>query len=125
MTATTTSIVVWIIAGLLAFAFLGSGITKLLGVEMQIKNLESWGYPLWMRFPIGLSEVGFSIGLLILAYRKWVVYGIFGWGLWLYTPILKPLATIWNAWRSGYISGFSYWLVFYDQKDNFKINHLL
>ncbi|WP_288438747.1 DoxX family protein [uncultured Chryseobacterium sp.] len=81
MTATTRSIVVWIIAGLLAFAFLGSGITKLLGVEMQIKNLESWGYPLWMRFPIGLSEIGFSIGLLIPAYRKWVVYGIFGWGI--------------------------------------------
>ena len=81
MTAKSKNIIVWVLAGLLAFAFLGSGITKLLGVEMQIKNLESWGYPLWMRFPIGLSEVAFAIGLLLPSYRKWVVYGIFGWAV--------------------------------------------
>ena len=81
MTAKSKNIIVWVLAGLLAFAFLGSGITKLLSVEMQIKNLESWGYPLWMRFPIGLSEVAFAIGLLIPAYRKWIVYAIFGWGV--------------------------------------------
>ncbi len=81
MTAKTSNILTWSIAGLLAFAFFGSGITKLLGVEMQIQNLESWGYPLWMRFPIGLSEVAFAIGLLMPAYRKWVVYAIFGWGI--------------------------------------------
>ncbi len=46
MTDKTKNIIVWILAGLLAFAFIGAGITKLLGVEMQIKNLESWGYPL-------------------------------------------------------------------------------
>jgi uncharacterized membrane protein len=80
MTAKTKNIIVWMLAGILAFAFLGSGITKLLGVEMQLKNLESWGYPLWMRFPIGLSEVAFAIGLLIPTYRKWIVYGIFFWG---------------------------------------------
>jgi uncharacterized membrane protein YphA (DoxX/SURF4 family) len=81
MRSKTTNIITWVLAGLLAFAFLGSGITKLLGVEMQIKNLESWGYPLWMRFPIGLSEVAFAIGLLMPAYRKWIVYSIFGWGI--------------------------------------------
>lgn len=81
MTAKTKNIIVWVLAGLLAFAFFGSGITKLLGVEMQIKNLESWGYPPWMRFPIGISEVVFAIGLLIPAYRKWFVYGIFAWGV--------------------------------------------
>jgi uncharacterized membrane protein YphA (DoxX/SURF4 family) len=81
MTSKTKNIFTWVLAGLLAFAFLGSGITKLLGVEMQIKNLESWGYPLWMRFPIGLSEILFAIGLLIPAYRKLIVFGVFGWGL--------------------------------------------
>lgn len=81
MTAKTKNIITWVSAGLLAFAFLGSGITKLLGVEMQIKNLESWGYPLWMRFPIGLSEVVFAIGLLLPVYRKWVVYAIFVWAV--------------------------------------------
>ncbi len=81
MTVKTKLIITWILAGLLALAFLGSGITKIIGVEMQIKNLESWGYPLWMRFPIGLSEVVFVIGLLMPAYRKWVIYAIFGWAV--------------------------------------------
>ena len=52
MTTKTKNIIAWILTGLLALAFAGSGITKLLGVEMQIKNLESWGYPLWLRFPL-------------------------------------------------------------------------
>ena len=60
MTSKTKNIIAWILTGLLAFAFVGSGITKLLGVEMQIKNLESWGYPLWFRFPIGLTEIAFD-----------------------------------------------------------------
>ncbi len=81
MTAKTRNIFTWVLAGLLAFAFLGAGLSKLIGAEMQIKNLESWGYPLWMRFPIGLSEILFAIGLLIPAYRKLIVFGVFGWGL--------------------------------------------
>ena len=81
MTAKTKNNITRVLAGLLAVAFLGSGITKLLGVEMQIKNFESWGYPLWMRFPIGISEVIFAIGLLLPAYRKWIVYSIFAWAV--------------------------------------------
>ena len=81
MPAKIKNIITWILAGLLAFAFIGSGITKLLGVEMQIKNLESWGYPLWFRFPIGLCEVALAIGLLIPKYRKLTIYAIFIWTL--------------------------------------------
>ncbi len=81
MTSKTKKGIVWVLAGLLAFAFLGAGITKLIGVEMQMQNLESWGYPLWMRFPIGLSEVAFAVGLLIPTLRKWVIYAIFGWAV--------------------------------------------
>jgi uncharacterized membrane protein YphA (DoxX/SURF4 family) len=77
MTTKTKSIITWILAGLLAFAFIGSGITKLLGVEMQIKNLESWGYPLWFRFPIGLTEIAFAVAFLIPKYRKLAIYGTF------------------------------------------------
>ena len=75
----TNNIITWILAGILAFAFFGSGITKLLGVEMQIKNLESWGYPLWFRFPIGLTEIAFAIALVIPRFRKVIIYGIFIW----------------------------------------------
>ena len=79
MTTKIKNIIAWILTGLLAFAFVGSGITKLLGVEMQIKNLESWGYPLWFRFPIGLTEIAFAIALLIPRFRKITIYGIFIW----------------------------------------------
>jgi uncharacterized membrane protein YphA (DoxX/SURF4 family) len=79
MTAKTKNIIVWVLSGLLALAFIGSGLTKILGVEMQIKNLESWGYPLWFRFPIGLSEIIFAIALLIPKFRKLTIYGVFIW----------------------------------------------
>jgi putative oxidoreductase len=79
MTTKTKNIITWILAGILAFAFIGAGITKLLGVDMQIKNFESWGYPLWLRFPIGLIEIAFAIGLVIPGFRKITIYGIFIW----------------------------------------------
>jgi uncharacterized membrane protein YphA (DoxX/SURF4 family) len=79
MTTKTKNSIAWVLTALLAFAFAGSGITKLLGVEMQIKNLESWGFPLWMRFPIGLSEIAFAIALLIPKVRLITIYGVFVW----------------------------------------------
>ena len=75
----TKKIINWILAGFIAFGFLFAGITKLLGTEMQIKNLESWGYPLWFRFPIGLLELVLAVTILIPKYRKLTIYGIFVW----------------------------------------------
>jgi uncharacterized membrane protein YphA (DoxX/SURF4 family) len=79
MTTKTKNVIAWVLSGLLALGFIMSGATKLLGVEMQIKNLESWGYPLWFRFPIGLVEIVFAIALLIPGFRKITIYGIFIW----------------------------------------------
>src|SRR3954470_19160766 len=79
MTTKTKNIIAWVLTALLAFAFAGSGITKLLGTEMQIKNLQSWGYPLLLRFPIGLSEIAFAIALLIPRLRLVTIYGVFVW----------------------------------------------
>jgi putative oxidoreductase len=79
MSAKTKNIITWILAVILAFAFIGAGFTKLLGVDTQIKNFESWGYPLWLRFPIGLIEIALAIGLVIPRYRKITIYGIFIW----------------------------------------------
>src|SRR5687767_13265039 len=81
MTTKTKNIIAWILSALLTLAFFMSGITKLLGVEMQIRNLESWGYPLWFRFPIGLTELALGIALLIPKFRKLTIYGIFAWTL--------------------------------------------
>jgi uncharacterized membrane protein YphA (DoxX/SURF4 family) len=79
MTPKTKNIIAWILSVLLALGFIMSGGTKLLGAEMQIKNLESWGYPLWFRFPIGLTEIAIAITLLIPRFRKIAIYGIFIW----------------------------------------------
>lgn len=81
MTIRTKNILVWIFAGFMAFVYTFSGITKLLGVEMQIKLIESWGYPLWFRFPIGLTEVLLALGLLIPKYRTTATYCIFPWAI--------------------------------------------
>ena len=75
----TKKIITWVLAGLLALAFLNAGISKLIGAEMQIKNFESWGYPLWFRFPVGLIEIVLAIGILVPKFRKLTVYGIFVW----------------------------------------------
>lgn len=72
--------ITWVVAGLLALAFTGAGVTKLLGIEMQLKNLESWGYPLWLRYPIGISEILLAAGLLLTGYRKITVYLVYVWG---------------------------------------------
>src|SRR5450631_2985920 len=79
MSPKTKNIITWILSGLLALAFLGSGLSKIFGAEMQIKNFESWGYPLWLRFPIGLIEMAFAIALVIPRFRKITIYGIFTW----------------------------------------------
>ena len=79
MTTKTKNIISWILAGLLSLALIGAGISKLLGAETQIKNFESWGYPLWLRFPVGLIEIILAIGLLIPGYRKKTTYGVFIW----------------------------------------------
>jgi uncharacterized membrane protein YphA (DoxX/SURF4 family) len=75
----TKRIISWVLAGFIAIGFLFAGITKLLGADMQIKNLESWGYPLWFRFPIGLVEIVLAVTILIPKYRRLTIYGIFIW----------------------------------------------
>jgi uncharacterized membrane protein YphA (DoxX/SURF4 family) len=105
MTANTKNIIIWILAGILALAFFGSGITKLLGADMQIKNFESWGYPLWLRFPIGLIEIAFAIGLVIPGYRKITIFGIFIW-------TLVAVITHLQAGQAGMIGGPIFFSVF-------------
>ena len=79
MSPKTKNIVSWVISGLLALGFIGAGASKLLGAADQLQNLQSWGYPAWLRFPIGLGEIGLGIGLLIPKYRIFALYGVFVW----------------------------------------------
>ncbi|GAA4354043.1 hypothetical protein GCM10023185_15320 [Hymenobacter saemangeumensis] len=75
------SFLLWAAAGLLALAFFGAGVTKLLGVQMQLDNLKSWGYPAWFRFPIGLSEIGLALLLLLPRTRRLAAFLVYPWAL--------------------------------------------
>ena len=81
MTNKTRNILIWVIAGFVAFVFAFVGIAKLLGVEAQIEKLNGWGFPLWTRFPIGIIELALGIGIIIPHYRKLTIYLILVWGV--------------------------------------------
>ena len=51
-----------VITVLLTLAFLGSGIMKLTGAEEIRQGFESWGYPVFFMYIIGLCEVAGAIG---------------------------------------------------------------
>ena len=77
----TARIISWILIALLAIGFFGSGLTKLLGVEMQVQNFKSWGYPDWMIYPVGLGEVAIAAALIFFKPKLYVVYGIYAWAV--------------------------------------------
>lgn len=69
MTSTQTPkwkrVAAWIVCGLLAVAFLGSGGSKLAGVPMHVENFARWGYPQWFRVVVGGVEVAAAALLLV------------------------------------------------------------
>ena len=72
----TRNITAWIIAGLLAFAFLGSGVTKLMGQEMHVQNFERWGFSTTFMYLIGALEVLGAMGVLIMKLRPLAGLGL-------------------------------------------------
>ena len=81
MSIKTKTVLSWILSGLLAAGLIGAGGSKLAGAADQLHNLQSWGYPLWFRFPIGLVEIVLGIGLLMPAFRTLTLYGVFVWAV--------------------------------------------
>ena len=77
----TAKILSWVFIALLAIAFFGSGVTKLIGIEMQVQNFKSWGYPDWMRYPVGLGEIVLAIGLVVYQPKLHVIYAIYAWAV--------------------------------------------
>lgn len=59
--------VVWVVCGLVALAFLGAGGSKLAGVPMHVEHFDQWGYPQWFRIFVGGVEV--TAGALLLVPR--------------------------------------------------------
>ena len=57
-----TKLVGWLLAGLLALAFLASAATKLMGIATPM--FLHWGYPSWFTLVIGVLELLGALGLL-------------------------------------------------------------
>ena len=77
----TFKIISWVLTILLAVAFFGSGVTKLIGVEMQVQNFQSWGFPDWFRYPVGLGEIALALALVLFKPKSYVIYGIYIWAV--------------------------------------------
>lgn len=58
-------IVAIVLAALLAFVFIASGVSKVVGVQWQVKGFAHYGYPQWFRVVTGLIEIVGAIGLLV------------------------------------------------------------
>jgi putative oxidoreductase len=58
-------IAMWILSGLLALVFLGSGGAKLAGAVAMVQLFGKVGLGQWFRYFTGLSEVAGGIGVLI------------------------------------------------------------
>ena len=61
-------ITLWILSGLVALAFLGSGGAKLAGAAAMVELFDKVGRGQWFRYFTGLLEVAGGIGLLIPRY---------------------------------------------------------
>ena len=79
MTPKTKNILLWVVAGLAGLLFIGSGITKIIGIDMQVKNIQSWGYPVCYLLPIGLINTVIGLMILIPQLRKWGAYAVYPW----------------------------------------------
>ena len=51
------AILSWIVAVLLALAFLGAGSAKLTSQPMMVSNFAAWGFPGWFLYVTGAIEV--------------------------------------------------------------------
>jgi putative oxidoreductase len=74
----TKNLIAWVIAGLLALAFLMAGISKLTGQEELVQNFQKWGFSMTFMYFIGVCEIAGAAGLLL---KKTWVYAAIGLAL--------------------------------------------
>lgn len=81
--ARARAIATWTLSVLLALLFLVSGSGKLLNSEATgglrfDEQFEAWGYPSWVRVPVGLAEVVGALLLLVPLARPYAAAGLTG-----------------------------------------------
>ncbi len=67
------TIVIWILAIIVAGLFITVGLPKLLIPEKHIESFIGWGYPPWFVYVTGIFEV---IGGLLVLVPKGRIYGV-------------------------------------------------
>lgn len=72
MASNWKKIVVTVASVLLALVFLGAGLPKLAGVEVQVESFKNWGFPPWFVYATGAAEL---VGALLLLMRRTRLYG--------------------------------------------------
>jgi uncharacterized membrane protein YphA (DoxX/SURF4 family) len=75
-TARVKVVVGWVLAVLLAVAFLISGSMKLRGDEQMAEHFRNWGYPDWFMTVVGAAEVAGAALLLISRFSRFAVFGL-------------------------------------------------
>jgi len=76
MSIKTKNTIGWVLAVLLALAFLMAGGGKLSGQEEMIQNFEKWGLSVTMMYAIGVAEILGAIGLLVKPTRFLAALGL-------------------------------------------------
>lgn len=61
----TTGTAIAVLQGLLGIVMVGSGGSKLVGVDFQVEEFERYGFPGWFRLVTGSVEVFGGLGLLV------------------------------------------------------------
>ena len=61
-------ITLWTLSGLVAFAFVAAGSSKLAGAAAMVEVFDKVGFGQWFRYFTGLLEVAAGIGLLVSRY---------------------------------------------------------
>ena len=98
----------WILAILLALAFLLAAVGKLSGAATPM--FEGWGYPAWFATLIGVLELAGAIGLIVPKTTRWAILGLTaimlgavythfagGEGVQVARPLVF-LAALWGLW---------------------------
>lgn len=70
------TIVLWILAALVAAIFLGAGISKLIGDPAQVALFDKIGAGQWLRFVVGALELSGAVGVLIPRLRAFAATGL-------------------------------------------------
>jgi putative oxidoreductase len=76
MSASTRNIIAWILQGLLALAFIGSGGNKFVHLADTVKGFSGMGFPTWFPYFIAGAEVLGGIGLLIPRFTRLAAVGL-------------------------------------------------